>query len=61
MTLPRIRASICRLLSYIEYLYVNHFLSSQHTLAFAYIAKTQAIMYKGVSKNVLTYVLFDTN
>lgn len=61
MTLPRIRASIFRLLSYIEYLYVNHFLSSQHALAFAYIAKTQANMYKGVSKDLLTYVLFDIN
>lgn len=61
MTLPRDRASIFRSLSYTEYLHVNHFLASQHALAFAYIAKTQANMYKGVSKDLLTYMLFDIN
>lgn len=61
MTLPRIRASIFILLSYTEYLHVNYFLPSQHALAFAYIAKTQANMYKGVSKDLLTSVLFDIN
>lgn len=55
MTLPRIRASIFRLFSYIEYLCVNYFLSNQHALAFAYIAKTQANMYKGVSRDLCAF------